>query len=508
MADQTWISGQFTWAFLAIGFVALILSVAFQRAALRVWTWAWVSIGVALLSFGVGAIGLLGVALANFALIVFFQHKSKTYQKVGLLLSAGSCALPILFMRTEHWPQWWPVAWAFFGLQQWGAVVEILRQSNSNESKERGLTRSDFRNWLCYSLFFPSLWSGPVLRWSLFVKELESPSRFSFDRGINASLLFLQGLLIKLSLAVPLWILIGAIYESLRSGIAPSWTLWLGLGWLVRYALWAEIASHTDAARASAHLLGVNLPINFDRPFAATTLADFWRRWHMSLSQWLQDFVFYPLWFGRWRRWGNWGLAAALLGTFALFGLWHGWGWVFVAFGIWKGLGVLLDLFAHRSMAKGFNAMGASGAVKRIRLLADRFLALVSLSLFVAAPSFLIGAWMLSPESAQTNPWMQIEFVATQISRAWTETSWDWGSVTASAPWVDLSKEFGRGGIERLAAWMMAVEVFQRFREPSRSGTGFESWSRSQKLMYFALIILGILFMSYSPTSTRSIYGE
>jgi hypothetical protein len=156
MADQSWISGQFTWTFLAIGFVALILSVAFQRASLRVWAWAGVSVGVALLSFGVGAFGLIFVALTNFALVVFFQNKSKAFQRVGLLLSASSCGAPILLMRTEHWPQWWPVAWAFFGLQQWGAVVEILRQSNASESRERRLTRADFRNWLCYSLFFPS----------------------------------------------------------------------------------------------------------------------------------------------------------------------------------------------------------------------------------------------------------------------------------------------------------------------------------------------------------------
>jgi len=106
---------------------------------------------------------------------------------------------------------------------------------------------------------------------------------------------------------------------------------------LYTFQLYGDFSGYTDMATGIAKLLGFKITKNFNFPLFAQNIADFWRKWHISLTSWLTDYIFMPLNI-KWRDWGNWGTIAAILVTFTLIGLWHGDNWKFVTFGLYHGL--------------------------------------------------------------------------------------------------------------------------------------------------------------------------
>ncbi len=265
----------------------------------------------------------------------------------GILITLG----PLILFR---WPLeaenisrlrgiWMSGSLAFFCLQSCGALLEIYW---NRAEPPRTLAR-----WMAFSIFFPNLLAGPIARWKELGATIDTPMTFNKEHGNEALLLFGQGLFKKMVLAAPfLFILDRYFTEPLKHG----WVTAIGMAFLLRYAIWAEISSHTDWARAGAHLLGYRLPNNFHYPFQTLRLAEFWRRWHMSLSLWLQDYVFSPIALGPLRRWISPKLAmvVALMVAFSGLGLWHGITVSFLAMGFVKGLGVLISEWSWRNAEK------------------------------------------------------------------------------------------------------------------------------------------------------------
>ncbi|MDR2839735.1 MAG: MBOAT family protein, partial [Paludibacter sp.] len=103
------------------------------------------------------------------------------------------------------------------------------------------------------------------------------------------------------------------------------------------FQMFADFSGYSDIAIGVGKLMGFRITQNFNSPLFAQNIADFWRKWHISLTQWLTDYVFMPLNI-RWREWGNWGMILAILITFELIGLWHGSDWSFALFGLYHGL--------------------------------------------------------------------------------------------------------------------------------------------------------------------------
>jgi alginate O-acetyltransferase complex protein AlgI len=114
-----------------------------------------------------------------------------------------------------------------------------------------------------------------------------------------------------------------------------SWTGMLGFS----FQIFLDFSAYTDMAIGIALLFGLTLPENFRRPYLATDIRDFWRRWHMSLSRFLRDYVYIPL---GGSRYGPARFAFASIATMALCGLWHGAGWMFIAWGLWHGVGLVI----------------------------------------------------------------------------------------------------------------------------------------------------------------------
>jgi alginate O-acetyltransferase complex protein AlgI len=195
-----------------------------------------------------------------------------------------------------------------------------------------------------YICFFPQAISGPLARWSEVVHQF---GRRAFAPGwehrcaIGATFIIL-GLLQKTMLADPLANAIDPIYAQAALGPVPDGNSWMALAFA--FEVFFDFAGYSDIAIGTALIFGIELPRNFDAPFRATSMLEFWQRWHMTLARFLRDYVFFPL--SRLRVGGSRHrisrMLAALLLTMALCGLWHGAGWHFVAWGTLQGLALVV----------------------------------------------------------------------------------------------------------------------------------------------------------------------
>ena len=186
---------------------------------------------------------------------------------------------------------------------------------------------------LGYVLFFPHLIAGPILRPSEIVSQLEQPRRTWLRRAAAPIALITLGLVKKLVVADVIAEAVDDIY--LQDALsAPSAALAI-YGFSVQ--IYCDFSGYTDMAIGLALMLGVRLPNNFARPYTATSIVDFWRRWHITLSSWLRDYLYIPLGgsrHGRIKEYRN------VIITMVIGGLWHGANWTFVAWGFLHGLGV------------------------------------------------------------------------------------------------------------------------------------------------------------------------
>ena len=225
-----------------------------------------------------------------------------------------------------------PVGISFFTFQLISYLVDRLRND---------APIYPFRRFALFILFFPHLVAGPIVRHNELIPQFDSdPLREGCEQRIGMGLiLFSIGFTKKVLLADRLAEVVNPIFASAAAGT----TLSFGQGWtaLLGFSLqvFLDFSAYTDMAIGIAMLFGLVLPENFRRPYLATNIRDFWRRWHMSLSRFLRDYLYIPL---GGSRSGTGRFVVATIITMALCGLWHGAGWMFIAWGLWHGVGLVI----------------------------------------------------------------------------------------------------------------------------------------------------------------------
>lgn len=265
-----------------------------------------------------GRLALGAGVTANLGLLAYFKYYGFfTESLVGLLDRIGvSVHVPLVQVVL-------PLGISFLTFQAVSYLVEVRR----GVLAPVGLL--DEAVWLS---FFPTVVSGPITRASELVPQLRSTPRC--DDPERAVLLILRGLFKKVVLAS---FLATTIVESAFATPGEfSSTELLFAVYAFGAQIYVDFSGYTDIARGGAMLLGIRLPENFDAPYRAATVQEFWRRWHMTLTRWLRDFLFTPLGL-RWRRRPLLALSIPLI-VMLLAGLWHGAAWTFVVFGGIHGL--------------------------------------------------------------------------------------------------------------------------------------------------------------------------
>lgn len=237
------------------------------------------------------------------------------------------------------WTAWAPVGISFYLFQAIALLVEV----KAGRQPLPGLLETAL-----YLAFFPRLIAGPIVLPRQFFKQTAAlPARLDSRRLREGLALLIFGLFKKVVIADSLGSISAVAFRAAGLPGAFPTPLYIQGFYLYAFQIYADFAGYTDLARGSALLLGFELPANFNRPYLAASLGDFWNRWHMSLTQWFREYLFYPLsrrmlqWTRR--RYSQAVQAAANLTTMLLIGLWHGAAWTFVAWGAYHGLLLTLE---------------------------------------------------------------------------------------------------------------------------------------------------------------------
>lgn len=243
---------------------------------------------------------------------------------------SGWLALWLAALQPFAWGALLPLGISFYTFQQIAFLADVYRGKVPDFS---------FRTYILFKLFFPQFIAGPITHFERVRASYERWPTFN-ARSIRYGLtLFCIGIAKKLAgdyfgaIAAPVF----------ASGHAPLdfYTAWAGM-LAFGFQIYFDFAGYSDMALGIARLFGVSLPFNFNSPYKAKSISDFWRRWHMTLSQWLRDYLYIPL---GGNRHGGLRTALALFLTMALGGLWHGAGAGYVLWGVAHGVALIAVRF-------------------------------------------------------------------------------------------------------------------------------------------------------------------
>lgn len=256
----------------------------------------------------------------NLAILGFFKYYGFLSENIERALSAFN----IRFTPPRAVDVLLPVGISFYTFQALGYIIDVYRGTVAPEE-----------NLLQYALFisfFPQLVAGPIERSRNLIRQIHEAHTFDGDRVARGLLLMGWGFFKKLVIADRAAMLVTAVYGNYNN--------YTGLQIIIATIFFAiqiycDFSGYSDIAVGAAQVLGFRLMENFNCPYFATSVADFWRRWHISLSTWFRDYLYIPLGGNRcetWKKYRN------LLITFGVSGLWHGASWNFVAWGLLNGL--------------------------------------------------------------------------------------------------------------------------------------------------------------------------
>ena len=234
-----------------------------------------------------------------------------------------------------------PLGVSFITFTMTAYVVDIYRGVFPSQNK--------LSTVLAYVLFFPHLIAGPILRPHELIPQLERPSAATLRRMAVPIAIFTVGLVKKLVFADQIAAVVDRVFDANNAPSSALDALLAIYGFSVQ--IYCDFSGYTDMAIGLALLLGVRLPNNFLRPYAADSLIVFWRRWHITLSFWLRDYLYIPL---GGNRAGEAAEIRNILVTMLLGGLWHGANWTFVIWGLLHGIGLTLVHLKRRLFGDRF----------------------------------------------------------------------------------------------------------------------------------------------------------
>jgi alginate O-acetyltransferase complex protein AlgI len=211
-----------------------------------------------------------------------------------------------------------------------------------------------FGYFALYLSFFPKVLQGPIERAGDLIPQLKDKYEFNYDNMRFGLLLFTWGLFKKVVIADRLGLYVDLVYKDVHAFTGLPLLL---ATYAYAFQIYMDFSGYTDMALGTARLFNINLTQNFNSPYLATSVADFWRRWHISFSRWILDYIFKPLQM-EWRNWKNRGTAAALIVTFLISGLWHGASWGFVVWGGLHGLCMACSVFYRPYQKKIYKMLG------------------------------------------------------------------------------------------------------------------------------------------------------
>jgi len=320
---------------------------------------------------------VLTVALVlNLGMLVYFKYTNFFIQIYNDLRSATVEPLQIIL----------PIGISFFIFKALSYVLDIYYENMEPVKSVRDFT--------LYIFYFPTLLAGPIERASNFLPQVDEDIKLTKEMIGTAVFLIMSGIIKKVVIADYIGInFVDRVFDSpLRfTGVENALA-----AFAYSLQLYTDFSGYTDMALGISLLLGYRLTDNFNAPFKATSIAEFWRRWHITLSSWLLDYLFKPLQM-KFRSMRNFGNALALFITFTVIGLWHGANWTFIVFGVIHGTYLATSIFT-RKLRQSFYKKTGLGNNKIIKFLQwlMTFILVVFANIFFRAQDLQFAKDMLS----------------------------------------------------------------------------------------------------------------
>lgn len=268
---------------------------------------------------------LLSVCV-NLGLLGYFKYANFGVDTLNALLAG-------MGMEAVGWTKVvLPIGISFYTFQTMSYTIDVYRGAAPPVGR--------FRDFMCYVAMFPQLVAGPIVRYRDVADQLRDRTH-SWSRFYQGALLFECGLAKKLLIADVLDPVASLAFDGAAPGMLGAWT---GLG-AFTLQIYFDFSGYSDMAIGLGLMLGFRLPVNFDAPYRSRSITEFWRRWHISLSSWLRDYLYVPLGGNRRgpiRTYVNLGV------TMLLGGLWHGANWTFMAWGAWQAAWLIVERLGGR----------------------------------------------------------------------------------------------------------------------------------------------------------------
>lgn len=286
----------------------------------------------------------------------------RQYTVMGLLL------LPLLFFKYWDWiaesleigGTWLgltadlprvalalPVGISFFTFQALAYVIDVARAARKGED----VAENDLWRFTTFQTFFPQLVAGPIVRRAELLPQLVNLPPLGRDQVGAGVYRICRGFAKKVLVADVMSVsMVNPVFDdpSRFTGVELLFALYA-----YSLQIYYDFSGYTDIAIGSARFFGIELPENFDRPYKATTVAGFWRRWHITLSNWVRDYIYFPL--GGARSEQGWRVYRNLMITMITIGIWHGASWNFVVYGTLHGVASCINRYQRKRSGRGLN---------------------------------------------------------------------------------------------------------------------------------------------------------
>ncbi len=363
-----------------------------------------------------------------------------------------------------------PLGLSFHIFQSLSYVIEVYK---GKQEPERNLGI-----YALYVMFFPQLVAGPIERPQHMLPQFHQPHAFDALKVRHGLELMLMGFFKKIVIADQLAPFVNHLFAP---GATDNGAALLFAAVAFTYQLYCDFSGYSDIAVGIALVLGYDLTQNFHRPFAARSVAEFWRRWHISLSTWLRDYLYYPLTFAG-KRITKGRLYSSLFITFVLIGLWHGANWTFAAMGGLFGLFLVLSSLTEKSRETMHSYLGLA----RVTALHHAWQVLYTFALVVAAFVFF-----------------RAESVGQAIHILWRILHAPFDASYLAHHWVQIVQVAGIGiGLKGVVLALVVLEIVQYFQEKLGRPFILDGASRLVRWAWYYLLLFSVLFFGYFGGAT------
>lgn len=394
--------------------------------------------------------------VCNLGILFFFKY----WNMIAATLD-GALELAGLSARAPRLQVLLPVGISFYIFQALGYTVDVYRG-------DVRATRH-FGKYALFVSFFPQLVAGPIERSSRLLHQFDEIHRPNFETMRQGAFQILLGLIKKVLVADRLAVLVDMVYRQAGEYGAPAYIV---ATVCFAFQIYCDFSGYSDIAVGSAGVLGYRLMRNFDRPYFSRSIGEFWRRWHISLSSWFRDYLYFPLGGSRTTA-ARWALNTMVV--FLASGLWHGADWTFVAWGALNGAYLVAGRFTKSARDRALRALGVNPEGRLRQGLA-----------VICTFALTVFAWMLFRADSLS----QLQVMLTRLFTVWELESL----------WRLIRLVNGRECLlmALLVLGVLALEWAGRKRD--LTAAVFRLPLAARWAVYFALLFVLILFGKYNES--------